>query len=114
MQRNSCGCQIWEMRSWDGGDSGSPEQERRGEGVVLRSVPKYPESAHSRHQTRIPDLISEVPDAQMLFAFQSAPGEAGDDRREQSVSGNSSEEPGHSTRKDQLVNGCFFRQGMVI
>lgn len=40
-------------------------------------TPKYPGS-HSRHQTGIPDMVSEVPDAKMLFVFQSAAGEAGD------------------------------------
>lgn len=43
-------------------------QEGKGDNEDNRVTPKYPGSAHSRHQTQIPDQIS---DAEMLFVLQS-------------------------------------------
>lgn len=86
--RKSYRCQLWEVRSWDGGDSGNPlpgpgvREPRAGvwEGKGNWITPKYQGSAHSRHRAQSPDLVRDVPDAKMLLVSQRAAGEAGGGR----------------------------------
>lgn len=75
---NSYGCQLWEMRSWDGGESGNSLPRTGGEGPQSRSAIRATGSPQRTRDQHIPCLISEVPDAKMVFCFfQSAAEEAG-------------------------------------
>lgn len=119
---------VWEIGEERSQDRGRWETPKPGgavmEGVLVtrcgeahRMIRKYHLSACSGSQTQVPAWMScEVPDAKILFIFRSAAGGAGDGWMGLNRTGNRSHcrqhprRPRYSTQKNQLVNGCRYRQ----